>query len=505
MGTCYDYTFRFEGDDESLSFARELVSRIQAENAEYSGNGVCDFGFGPKAIPGGFEWFFFTNGDVDDFMEEVENLVLGNNLPIRVYAYMESTDGQCWCNIEVLDALDHEEDGGFRSLLNLDDAALGIASALSYERCARGVADETDLIELCARFGLARSDGWDEDNVAWLLTAGACARALGLGLQHISADSLVWELIEEMEDDLRQVRTDLADLAGFGDSEMQGIDGLLAIINMRKIFCVASPESSAESAGTADESEDDWEDVSSSQSPFASKKRYYGVLYDFAVRFEGDEVTLVSARNLVEQFRMENARWTGQYGCDYGAEPRDIPGGFEWHFRSTGGNKDFDAKIRKLTKASVLHAIEYIASQEKHQCMATAIKGNETVQLGMSGEAALDLDTVLALGRCENGQARVADFVELRAAFDLAVKIGWSKDDGHQLKVARVCAQGILDSLKKMATDAPAWAGLDGMEENLRAVKRGLIDIEKASKWDLAEIEDLLTLITNRKNQHCHS
>lgn len=234
MGTIYDYTFRFEGNDPALARARELVEQYQAKNAQYSGNGVCDFESEPKAIPGGFEWYCYAKGDIDDFMGDVENL--GNTQPIKIHAYTESTDGQCWCNLQVLDSLDHEGNDTFRCVLDLDDAALGINSALAYERCERGIADEADLIELRARFRLAQGDGWDEDGMAWLLTAGACARAIGLGLQRMREDAPVWELIEEMDDDFRNVRTDLTTLARLGVSEMQGIDGLLAMIDERKIL-----------------------------------------------------------------------------------------------------------------------------------------------------------------------------------------------------------------------------------------------------------------------------
>lgn len=234
MGTFFDYAFRFEGDDKALALARKKVEKFQKENAEYSGNGNCDFDMKPKDIPGGFRWGCFATGDIDDFMNEVEDLAWDGH-PLRIYTYMESTDGQCWCNLSALEGPDPDGEDAFSCHLELDDAALGLDAALAYWRCERGEATDADLGMLRDRFKIAWGDGWEEYDTAWLLTAGACVRAMSLALARYPADSLAWGPIESLEEDIRSVRSDLVEMAGVDGSGLREIDTLLALLDERKI------------------------------------------------------------------------------------------------------------------------------------------------------------------------------------------------------------------------------------------------------------------------------
>lgn len=223
MGVFCDYTFRFEGDGKALARARELVSKIQADMAEYSGNGNCDFGFAPRPVPGGFDWSFYTTGGAEELIEEVERLA--KEARLRVFYYVGSTDGRCECSLSVF------EDGLWSELVYLDDAELGFNAALAYARALSSTADEADLETLRGRFALALSDGWDEDDWPWLLTARACAEAIFCGAERLPD----WKGIGGMEKGLRRVRQDLLEIAGAEPDFLRGIDGLLALVVERKI------------------------------------------------------------------------------------------------------------------------------------------------------------------------------------------------------------------------------------------------------------------------------
>ena len=49
MGTCIDYAFRFGGLNQAkVNLALQYIRDVQKENAEFSGNGVCDFSGDPR-------------------------------------------------------------------------------------------------------------------------------------------------------------------------------------------------------------------------------------------------------------------------------------------------------------------------------------------------------------------------------------------------------------------------------------------------------------------------
>ena len=230
MSQFIDYTYRFEGTQEDLALALGAISSFQQDNEEYSGNGNCDYDCKPDTHPDHLEWFFFTTayGLVEDFNKKLTKLSKDSSLV--VYAQWDTTDGQ-WAS-----ELNRIKNGKLQFIEGWN-ASIGLNTALAILRYRKKpVLDDLEILR--ERFSTAISDGWEEDDWAWLMTAAEIAREIFRGLSlapDFMAESAVKKLLKEIGGPLKEVRHDLEHMAEADAEQLHELDGLLAIINAHEI------------------------------------------------------------------------------------------------------------------------------------------------------------------------------------------------------------------------------------------------------------------------------
>lgn len=84
-----------------------------------------------------------------------------------------------------------------------------------------------------------------------MLTAGACVRAVFRIVGRLAPEPAAWERIVGMEKALIEVRADLADLAGLDAAGLVEIDGLLPLIDDRKLVTAAPTKAGKAPCGKA--------------------------------------------------------------------------------------------------------------------------------------------------------------------------------------------------------------------------------------------------------------
>ncbi len=180
MGTCVDYSFRFGGSNKTkMKKALKCIRQIQEENAEYSGNGVCDFSDEPQVRGDGLmQWSFYCkaveDGPAEALCKQLISLTRGGNF--HFWFYTHCTDG-CYES-----SLEHYENGEctFDScwnsgILGLDDS---IAMAKLEDCC-----DADAAHSLLDGFLVDCNGRWNEHDCESLLNAHLAATSLARAIQ----------------------------------------------------------------------------------------------------------------------------------------------------------------------------------------------------------------------------------------------------------------------------------------------------------------------------------
>lgn len=230
MGTIVDFSYRFEGEVKKIAKARAAIKKYQVDNAQYSGNGMCDYRSKPVLDESGaLSWYCYAKNHMNDFDAILTPLTKGGGL--RVWAYWGTTDG---CSEAGLNLIEN----GIKDGVQGWDAEIGLDAAMAMVRLSETPTAQ-DLLVLIGRFNLALKDGWDEEDYPWLTVAELMATQIGMTLSlnagFTKDRALAVALVEMKKKLLNKVRQSLVDYAGRAPSELGEIDGLLATIEALEI------------------------------------------------------------------------------------------------------------------------------------------------------------------------------------------------------------------------------------------------------------------------------
>jgi hypothetical protein len=233
MGTIIDYAYQFKGTPRAIASARAAIAAFQAENADVSGNGVCDFDAQPKRLKdGSLSWACYAKGDMDDFEESIAELTRRSDL--RCLAYWGCTDGQC------SSGLNHVARGEWEKLGQWA-AEIGIEAALAIVRLSADASADAHAEAALALVGALRvacHDGWDEEDFPWLLKAGVVGAAISAALssrQDLIEDARVIKALLQVKDALADARDDLYEYRAGRAADRRGVAHLLSTVEALEI------------------------------------------------------------------------------------------------------------------------------------------------------------------------------------------------------------------------------------------------------------------------------
>lgn len=230
MSTIVDFSYRFEGEVKKIAKARAAIKKYQVDNAQYSGNGMCDYRSKPVLDESGaLSWYCYAKNHMNDFDAILTPLTKGEGL--RVWAYWGTTDG---CSESGLNLIENGVMDGVQGW----GAEIGLDAAMAMVRLSKTPTAQ-DLLILIRRFNLAVKDGWDEEDHPWLTVAELMAtqigRTLTLNAGFTKNETLAGALVDMQKKLRNAVRQSLVDYAGRAPSELGEIDGLLATIEALEI------------------------------------------------------------------------------------------------------------------------------------------------------------------------------------------------------------------------------------------------------------------------------
>lgn len=135
MGTFTDHECLCQGDKESVEKARKVIERFQLKNAQYSGNGNCDFSLEPVITEDGksLSWGCYTTGELGDLSASLKRLSKSGDM--ECFHYVGCTDG---CNEGELLTL---AEGKVAERLR-QSADVGLRASRANARLASGVSVE---------------------------------------------------------------------------------------------------------------------------------------------------------------------------------------------------------------------------------------------------------------------------------------------------------------------------------------------------------------------------
>lgn len=175
-----DYAFRFDGINKAkMEEALKYIRQIQEENAEYSGNGVCDFSGEPQVgDDGSVEWCCYCKAGEDtppdDLRKQFISLTHGGDF--HFWFYWECTDGCHESSLERHQAGECTFDALWNSgILGLD----GSIAIAKLEDCC----DASAALFLLNSFLADCDGGWDEDDLSTLFNAHLAATSLAQAFQ----------------------------------------------------------------------------------------------------------------------------------------------------------------------------------------------------------------------------------------------------------------------------------------------------------------------------------
>lgn len=227
MGTCIDYSIRFGGANSAkTSAALAYIRDIQAETAEFSGKGVCDFSDEPLDVEGFRDWHFYSkSGDqtAGILRDKLIQLTVGDDFTF--WFYWECTDGSNES------ALQEHRDGNCVIDLFWNTGVLGFNASLA-TAALQGSSDVNAAHRLITLL-LSEGDGeWGDDEYTLLDNSLATATTLADAFE--AWPSLLQEaaLRLNFEDVFQKVSTLLDEV----EDEAEDIDklqGLLAALEAK--------------------------------------------------------------------------------------------------------------------------------------------------------------------------------------------------------------------------------------------------------------------------------
>ena len=180
MGTCIDSTFHFVGSNMAkMKEALEHIRAIQEENAEYSGNGVCDFSAEPQACDdGSMEWGCYCNASDENPAEALRDqlVALAQGDDFQVWFYWECTDG---CNES---SLEHHQAGECTFDEYWNSGILGLDGSIAIAKLDHS-SDTSAALSLLNSFFHYCDGGWDEDDTSNPFNAHLAATSLAEAFQ----------------------------------------------------------------------------------------------------------------------------------------------------------------------------------------------------------------------------------------------------------------------------------------------------------------------------------
>lgn len=185
MGTCIDYAFRFGGLNQAkVNLALQYIRDVQKENAEFSGNGVCDFSGDPRDDEAFKLWSCYTKaGDETPLLLRLKLIDLTKGGDFTFWYYWDCTDG---CNES---SVESHQNGECIADFLWEPGILGFeasiaAATLDVRSDAGAVLQLVDALLSERQCGCEPQCGWDEDDVSTLENAHAAGVALARAFKH---------------------------------------------------------------------------------------------------------------------------------------------------------------------------------------------------------------------------------------------------------------------------------------------------------------------------------
>lgn len=236
MGKYFDFGLKLEGTGDVMKPALKAIEEFRKEWNEGLDEKDSFFIPKPKAHDGHvLLWFYGKGGNsANDLNTVLLELTKGSALVVWSNCWTTDGDWGGW--------LQKFENGE----VTVDEewpAAIEVLDAIACFRF-RAAPTAEDLAAMIERIKLAISDGWGEDDLAWLMTAAEVSREIfrGLSVDHSFRDEPgTREMLAKLKKHLTRVRADLKSLYDASDGELREIDGLLAVMEAHEIGASTLP------------------------------------------------------------------------------------------------------------------------------------------------------------------------------------------------------------------------------------------------------------------------
>lgn len=237
MSTYFDSAYLAQGAPSEVETVRAAILELQEQ---YKG----DHSMTQKpSIDKGvsLEWYCYSNGDMDDFTDQLAELTRSNGL--RIWAYEGCTDGCCAGGLGVLEK-------GAQKIIGQWKADIGLRAAVAAVQLTTAPNADAALVIAC-RIKIALGDGWDDDDWAHLRAGGVSAVILAKALS--KSPSLLYskplaDMLQEISAGLNDIRRDAAGYGALEKGSLGKIDGLLALIESLEISKATKPRKTAPKA-----------------------------------------------------------------------------------------------------------------------------------------------------------------------------------------------------------------------------------------------------------------
>ncbi|MES2633576.1 MAG: hypothetical protein V4669_11430 [Pseudomonadota bacterium] len=172
-----------------------------------------------------------------------------------------------------------------------------------------------------------------------------------------------------------------------------------------------------------------------------------GTMIDYAYRFEGSAEAIASARAAIESLQAKHADVSGNGNCDFRLEPaRGKDGSLAWRCYATGGIKEFESSVAKLTKTSDLSCYAYWGCTDGDCASALNFVERGKWQKRGAWRAEIGIEAALAIRELA-ASANAGALLALVDALRVATSDGWDEDDYPWLLKAAVVASAISAAL----------------------------------------------------------
>lgn len=180
MGIFMDYEYRMGGSNKAkMKKALKHIRQLQVANAQYSGNGVCEFSNPPQVRGDGLmQWSCFCkaieDGPPDVLRKQLISLTRGRDFHFWFYSYC--TDG---CNES---SLEHHQDGECAFDNYWNSGILGLDNSIAMAKL-EDCCDADAAHSLMDSFLVDCHDEWDEDFFDDMQNACLAATSLSVAVR----------------------------------------------------------------------------------------------------------------------------------------------------------------------------------------------------------------------------------------------------------------------------------------------------------------------------------